>query len=106
MAGKKIKVQGQGKSTYSKIFGYGIIVSPAQIIHNIQEWLTTFDFFYCGEEASDSMVVISLCSKSWNEEEQSKLRRVRFSSISQSIVDVLDVHIRTKGICNLFLLCK
>lgn len=36
-AGKKIKVKGQGKSTYSKIFGYGLIVSPAQIIHEIQE---------------------------------------------------------------------
>jgi len=32
-AAKNIKVKGKGKSTYSKIVGYALLVSPAQILH-------------------------------------------------------------------------
>ena len=32
-AGKNIKVKGKGKSTYSKIVGYALIVLPGQILH-------------------------------------------------------------------------
>lgn len=32
-AGKKIKVKGSGKATYSKIFGYSVFIHPANILH-------------------------------------------------------------------------
>jgi len=32
-AGKNIKVKGKGKATYSKIIGYAVLVTPAQILH-------------------------------------------------------------------------
>lgn len=36
-AGKKIRIKGQGKATYSKLFGSMISVSPDEIIHEIQD---------------------------------------------------------------------
>ena len=36
--GKKKKVVGQGKATYSKIVGYAVTVEPYEIIHEIQNW--------------------------------------------------------------------
>lgn len=36
-SGKKAKVKGQGKATYSKIIGYAVLVSPSQIVHQSQD---------------------------------------------------------------------
>jgi len=37
-AGKKKKVVGQGKSTYSKICGYAVQIEPFEIQHQNQKW--------------------------------------------------------------------
>ena len=41
-SGKKIKVKGQGKATYSKIFGYSIFFPKGEIIHKLTD-LEPFD---------------------------------------------------------------
>lgn len=42
-AGKKIRIKGQGKATYSKLFGSMISVYPEDIVHEIQD----VDMFKC-----------------------------------------------------------
>jgi len=37
-AGKKIKVKGQGKATYSKLFGSMVAVEEFEIVHKIQDY--------------------------------------------------------------------
>lgn len=37
-AGKNFKVQGKGKSTYSKLLGSSVEVNPDAIVHKIQAW--------------------------------------------------------------------
>jgi hypothetical protein len=35
---KQFKIQGKGKSTYSKVIGSTVQIEPFQIVHNIQKW--------------------------------------------------------------------
>lgn len=37
-AGKKIRIKGQGKATYSKLFGSMLSVEPNDILHEVQEF--------------------------------------------------------------------
>ena len=39
-AGKKIKVKGQGKATYSKLFGSMVSIEEFEIVHKIQKYET------------------------------------------------------------------